>query len=513
MKNNIVKNFAARARGVLLGGALGIGLIALPAIARAQTATITGNLGGFDVVNDSGQEAHGFEVQIEGITQNDLYYTGYGQRYGSGVVESYSGGVYVRWLSHWDPDAQAYTATTPQYQGGPFSWNDCYSAGSRYAVSGCEHFGQSLRSTPTAPTITYRWLVADPTTPGSLIALDRPSAIVAPIGTVVPPVQSNVAPVISVEVEAPEPPETPEVYGDAQWMKVFKTELSREVTQDELTSTNTAIVPEDPTQVEVAWDIIQASPPSGGNGNQNRGSKSNSGSIGSPTTRSIVRRYELYKYTGTYDATTHQVVCADGNLCLAPSTGELGDFISANNSAVNLIPDVVTVTKAGTGGGTVTGGKVNCGNACSAFALAGSSVTLTAKANSGSAFAGWSGACSGVLSTCTVVVNGVTSATATFNTTTTGGGGGGGGGGSTSFTLQIAKSNPGTVTGTPAGDKTINCGSTCSAKFAAGTVVTLTAVPPAGKTFANWSNACSGTALTCTLTINGNVTAQANFNK
>ncbi len=121
MKRQILNNFAAGARTVLLGATLGLGMMAMPTSSDAQTATINGNLGGFDVVNDSGQEAHGFEVQIDGISQNDLYYTRFGQRYGSGLVESYNGGVYLRWLSHWDPDTQSYTATTPQYQGGPFS--------------------------------------------------------------------------------------------------------------------------------------------------------------------------------------------------------------------------------------------------------------------------------------------------------------------------------------------------------------------------------------------------------
>jgi hypothetical protein len=82
------ENFAATARKVLLGAVLSAGMLAMPAVGRAQTATITGNLGGFDVVNDSGQDAHGFEVQIEGITQNDLYYTRFGQRYGQGGVSA-----------------------------------------------------------------------------------------------------------------------------------------------------------------------------------------------------------------------------------------------------------------------------------------------------------------------------------------------------------------------------------------------------------------------------------------
>ena len=59
-------------------------------------------------------------------------------------------------------------------------------------------------------------------------------------------------------------------------------------------------------------------------------------------------------------------------------------------------------------------------------------------------------------------------------------------------TLTVARAGAGTgnVTSSPAG---INCGSTCSAAYANGTSVTLSAVPAAGSTFAGWSGACTGT--------------------
>jgi hypothetical protein len=57
----------------------------------------------------------------------------------------------------------------------------------------------------------------------------------------------------------------------------------------------------------------------------------------------------------------------------------------------------------------------------------------------------------------------------------------------------------------------INCGSSCSAKFAAGTVVNLTATPGPGLNFVNWTGACSGTAPTCSVTISADTKVQANF--
>jgi Divergent InlB B-repeat domain len=59
----------------------------------------------------------------------------------------------------------------------------------------------------------------------------------------------------------------------------------------------------------------------------------------------------------------------------------------------------------------------------------------------------------------------------------------------------------------------INCGNACSAALASGTVVTLTAIAPAGKTFSAWSGACTGAAPTCSVTVTSHLSARASFNK
>lgn len=378
--------------------------------AQAQTATITGNLFSFDVVNETGQVAHGFEIQLEGATANDLYYTGFGQRYGTATVVPYTTGVYIRWQSPYDATTRQFTKTTPMHTPGvPYGWNDCYMGGSTYATAGCEAMGQGLRPTPGKTiTATGRWLIEDPQNPGTLIQAQPNVAIPFPSWSVAPVTTVSTPPVVVAVVEPPEAPETPEKYGDAQWIKVYKTELPREATPDDLTSFS-ATVPQNPAQLEVAWDILQKSPPS--NGNQNQKQTRNQGGI-SPDTRSVIRRYETYKFTGTYDPITHKVVCADGT-CTAPSTGELGDLIAAQNSAVNINPDVITVIKNGSGTVSGAGGKISCGSLCSAFTLNGTSVSLTV--NPGNLiFTGWSGACTGTQLTCTATVNGATFVGATF---------------------------------------------------------------------------------------------------
>ena len=60
------------------------------------------------------------------------------------------------------------------------------------------------------------------------------------------------------------------------------------------------------------------------------------------------------------------------------------------------------------------------------------------------------------------------------------------------YTLTVTKTGGGSgqVTSTPPG---INCGTTCSHSYAAGTLVTLTATPAKNSTFTGWSGACTGT--------------------
>ncbi len=77
----------------------------------------------------------------------------------------------------------------------------------------------------------------------------------------------------------------------------------------------------------------------------------------------------------------------------------------------------VALTVAVTGHGTVTGGGIACGNGrqvCTAKARQGSSVGLTATRVPGATFAGWGGACSGKVPTCTVEMTEARRVTAAF---------------------------------------------------------------------------------------------------
>jgi hypothetical protein len=150
----------------------------------------------------------------------------------------------------------------------------------------------------------------------------------------------------------------------------------------------------------------------------------------------------------------------------------------------------LTVTKDGTGTGLVTSdvSGINCGSACTSSYNSGTVVTLTAAPDAGSTFAGWTGGgCSGT-GTCVVTMSAAQSVTATFNLS------------ASSFTLTVSKIGTGTgvITSDVGG---INCGTTCSVIFDAGTVVTLTATPDSGIPFDGWiGGGCSGTG-TCVVTM------------
>ncbi len=479
-------------------------------VSLAQTSVV-GSLANFDVLNDTRQETHGFEIQLEGINHNDIYriFGNWGGtdviRYGAGTATDYPGGVYVRWASAYDPNTQTFAPGTPVPPSltavpGESCWT--LGMGNAYYTAGCEHFGISAYRNPT--NVTYRWLIADPQNPGALISAGVIS-LPAPSWTVVAPAQVGNPPVVVAEIAAAPAPEPVFQYGDAQWVKVYKTENARELQLEELVGGNPAVVPQDAAQIETSWNLIQHDPQQGRQ--RQKGRQVNQGNLGNGS-RAVVRRYEYYKYSGNYDPLTHEALCGGDGTCNAPLDGELGDAVGAQNAAANVAVPSLTVTKTGSGTVSSADRAISCGSKCSSNYILGTSVTLTAQPASNNTFTGWTGACAGAQLTCTVTVNDSINVNAAFAAAPGGGGGGGGGNQTPQFTLTVARSNSGTVTGAAVG---IDCGRNCSARVAPGTVVALSAAPVAGMRFINWTGACTGTAPTCNVTVTANVTAQANF--
>jgi Divergent InlB B-repeat domain len=80
-------------------------------------------------------------------------------------------------------------------------------------------------------------------------------------------------------------------------------------------------------------------------------------------------------------------------ICLAACSATL-----AGSQSCPVVLNGLLVTKSGSGSGVVTSvpSGISCGTTCNAVFATDATITLTAKADAGSVFAGWSGMCSGV---------------------------------------------------------------------------------------------------------------------
>lgn len=159
--------------------------------------------------------------------------------------------------------------------------------------------------------------------------------------------------------------------------------------------------------------------------------------------------------------------------------------------------NVLAVTKAGTGNGLVVSDPagIDCGLTCAINYAINEVVTLTATADNGSTFNGWSGACSG-LADCSITMDSLKYVTATFTANVY------------DLTVTVDGAGEGTIKSTPAG---IDCGSTCSYEFNHDEIVTLTATSAEGSSFFGWSGGgCSGTG-TCIITMDQAKSVRAIF--
>ncbi len=121
--------------------------------------------------------------------------------------------------------------------------------------------------------------------------------------------------------------------------------------------------------------------------------------------------------TYTYDANGRLTKADYGNgRSLTYTYDGAGNIIT--KAVVPSVPGyTLTVTKSGTGAGTVTSNSpgIDCGDTCAASFTKGTKVALRPAAGTGSLFIGWSGVCSGT-TTCTISMNANKAVGAQFNT-------------------------------------------------------------------------------------------------
>ncbi len=127
-----------------------------------------------------------------------------------------------------------------------------------------------------------------------------------------------------------------------------------------------------------------------------------------------------------YMSSTTYAVSADKFWGLAMGTGKIYGTAKTSNTnfvwpvrsgIVNPVQYTLAVTKSGAGGGTVTSSPqgIDCGTTCSENFNQGTTVILSAAADSGSVFSGWGGDCSGTAPSVQVLMDTDRNCTAQFD--------------------------------------------------------------------------------------------------
>ncbi len=333
--------------------------LALAAVTAPSYAQTFGPIENFDVVNDTGKVAHGFQVRLHGVHANELTSifganTALGslsrfgdtlvERYGSPTISEgsdangyYTDVVYLgNWTGSWDVGTPSGTLPV-----NPTDSCWVYGATNYGPLYPCDHFGIST-SVP-ATSVDYNWLL-ETLTPGQLNIVvsnvpnttwNQPAPTPAfPAPAPAPAIQKApaVAPVVQNLPQLPpevqvvqNPPAPVPVYefGEPTWYKVTATGYGYNVAVEDLVAENAVIKKGQNTQSE--WQLLQYD-----SGNPTGSGKVDlTGVAPDPGYKSIVYRYELYAYTGAFDAETHEALDFDHNK-------SLGQFLGAQHAAINL---------------------------------------------------------------------------------------------------------------------------------------------------------------------------------
>jgi GH25 family lysozyme M1 (1,4-beta-N-acetylmuramidase) len=149
-------------------------------------------------------------------------------------------------------------------------------------------------------------------------------------------------------------------------------------------------------------------------------------------------------------------------------------------------------------GGAIDGARIHCGggsSTCGRLANPDTVVTLAATPDPGATLLRWTGTCSaaGASPTCDVPMLGAKEVSAVFG-----------------YPVMVERqgTGDGTVTSTPA---RLDCGPTCTAAFAAGSTVTLTATADSASTFTGWTGASCGAGPVCSVPVSAPIDVVATF--
>ena len=191
------------------------------------------------------------------------------------------------------------------------------------------------------------------------------------------------------------------------------------------------------------------------------------------------------------------------------ATASDGGPITAVATAVSIVDadPKLSVTAPANGhvtGTTGSGGAqrtvIDCGSGsrtlCAATLAGGTKVTLTAQADGGHLFDGWTGACSGTAG-CALTLGTDVTVGARF---------------AAARTLTVARPANGRVVGKVGAATVIDCGSDCAETLADGTAVALSASADESHRFGGWGGACAAEAsASCAVTLDADRTVSVTF--
>ena len=332
--------------------ACGLALILWTATS-ASASTAYGDLNNFDVFNDTGQDCHGFEIELDDVHSTDITYTYDWNHYGAPTITEDNSDpnhpkVFVRYAAKYSGSAfNAYTAVPAS----PPSPTDGHMCTNPAVNIGCEHFGVGYYGTPTL--VRYNWLLEDPLAPGTL-KLGPTVNVATPSWTYYPPAPAQPVAQVQAVVLAPPPPPAPVYeFGDAVWVKAIVTtshnngvvELKDLISDDPDDANDVNWRNGEPDEVEVEWQVLQTE--------FNNPAGANNDLAGAPEDlphgdEVVTRRYEFYKYTGPFDTESNEAKCtrypqvSDPNNpkykpeCDPAAATIVGDYIGAQMAGFNV---------------------------------------------------------------------------------------------------------------------------------------------------------------------------------
>jgi hypothetical protein len=332
---------------------MAVGIAALGLALPAQ-ASFYGALTNFDVVNDTGEECHGFEIEVEDCYSRDISYCYSYNHYGKPRLEDDDSDpahhkCRIRYESKKNPDGSwaSYTAIPD----GPIDPTNGHMFTNPNINFGGEHFGVGLRS--NHGEVRYFWLLDDGAgnlVRGPLVKMGSPRFnYVAPGG--------GAGPRVNAVIEPPEPPEFhPKEFGDAMWVKVTRTEThnNQEIKLEELVSDD----PDDPddrnwqngepAEIEIEWKLLQEEfnqDNGGGNGQfENEAQELEDGD------EIVTYRYDFFEYAGPYDPESGEAWCdnvgPDDNHGEGTKTDDNGNLV-LDFSTVVVVGDYIGAQMAG----------------------------------------------------------------------------------------------------------------------------------------------------------------------